>query len=206
MYAVWLSRRRERRRNRTTRRPADAKPAAPPTAIVREARRVERLVYTRTQAAEALSVSRSTFDRILPLIETIEMPWGTRLIPVDEVERLAAERRRPARRQHPPPTRQGRRATVLADVVERIRSENDAGTGLAEIARGLTADDVPTAQGGRRWWPSTVRAVSFGPSTAMARRSAADPRSLQAETELNARATRGDGARTAVLCPQSPSS
>jgi predicted DNA-binding protein (UPF0251 family) len=55
---------------------------------------VERLAYTRTQAAEALGVSRSTFDRrVLPLRETIDMPWGTRLIPIDELERLVAEHR-----------------------------------------------------------------------------------------------------------------
>ena len=31
--------------------------------------------------------------------------------------------------------------------------------GLSEIARALTAEGVPTAHGGRKWWPSTVRAV-----------------------------------------------
>jgi len=30
---------------------------------------------------------------------------------------------------------------------------------LTEIARGLTADGIPTGQGGAQWWPSTVRAV-----------------------------------------------
>ncbi len=48
----------------------------------REATRVERLAYTRTQAAEALGVSRSTFiRRVLPYVETVEMPWGAKLIP-----------------------------------------------------------------------------------------------------------------------------
>jgi hypothetical protein len=32
---------------------------------------------------------------------------------------------------------------------------------LAEIARRLNHDDIPTGQGGRQWWPSTVRAVLF---------------------------------------------
>ena len=85
------------------------RPAAPPT-IVREATRVERLAYTRTQAAEALGISRSTFNRrVLPLVETLEMPWGARLIPVDELQRLLAEQRRPARKQaQPAPTRPAR--------------------------------------------------------------------------------------------------
>ena len=63
--------------------------------IVREASTVERLAYTRSQAAEALGLSRSTFiRRVLPYIDTIEMPWGAKLIPVDELERLLTERRR----------------------------------------------------------------------------------------------------------------
>ena len=52
----------------------------------------ERLAYTRTQAAAALGISRSTFNRrVLPSIETVEMPWGARLVPVDELKRLVAE-------------------------------------------------------------------------------------------------------------------
>jgi hypothetical protein len=34
-----------------------------------------------------------------------------------------------------------------------------AGESLGAIAHELNADRVPTAQGGRQWWPSTVRAV-----------------------------------------------
>jgi hypothetical protein len=67
-----------------------------------------------------LGVSPATLARrVLPLIETIEMPWGTQLIPVDELERLVAERRRPPRpRQR---TRAvGRRPTLPDDVARRI--------------------------------------------------------------------------------------
>jgi Recombinase len=45
------------------------------------------------------------------------------------------------------------------EVVERIRSERGGGRTLAFIAEGLNDDGVPTAQGGRRWYPATVRAV-----------------------------------------------
>jgi hypothetical protein len=155
-----VSSRRARRRSRNIRQHADATPAVPPAEIVREATRVERLAYTRTQAASALGISRSTFDRrVLPLVETIEMPWGTRLIPVDELERVLSERRRAPRRRAKPQARPGRRAAVPADVVEQIRAEHAAGSSLGEIARRLTAARVPTAQGGAQWWPSTVRAV-----------------------------------------------
>jgi predicted DNA-binding transcriptional regulator AlpA len=126
---------------------------------VREAALVERLAYTRTQAAEALGVSRSTFDRrVLPYIDTLEMPWGARLIPVDELERLIAERRRSGR-SRPEPSPPGRRPAVPADVVSRIRAERKSGKSLARIAEDLTRDTVPTGHGAVRWWPSTVRAV-----------------------------------------------
>jgi hypothetical protein len=128
--------------------------------VAREATRVERLAYTRTQAAEALGVSRSTFDRrILPLVESVEMPWGTKLIPVDELQRLIAERRRPARAREQPRARPGRRAAIPPSIVDRIRAEHAAGRSLSQIARGLNTDRVPTAHGGAQWWPSTVRAV-----------------------------------------------
>jgi len=42
-------------------------------------------------------------------------------------------------------------------VVNRIRRERAAGQSLAAIADRLNADGVPTAQGGRRWYPATVR-------------------------------------------------
>jgi hypothetical protein len=118
---------------------------------------VERLAYTRSQAAEALGISRSTLRRLLPYIETIELPWGSELIPVDELERLVDERRR-APQPRDPGTR-GRPPMVSPEVVERIRAECAAGKSLRRIAADLNTDGTPTAHGGQRWWPSTVRAV-----------------------------------------------
>jgi Recombinase len=46
---------------------------------------------------------------------------------------------------------------MSADAIERIRRERAAGTSLTAIANGLNADAIPTAQGGRRWYPATVR-------------------------------------------------
>src|SRR5262249_55776936 len=127
--------------------------------VIRLAPRVERLAYTRSQAAQALGISRSTFiRRVLPYVETIEMPWGIRLIPVDELERLLAERRRPSKPRRAPALR-GRPRQVPEHVVERVKAAHAAGRSLGEIARELNADNVLTAQGGRQWWPSTVRAV-----------------------------------------------
>ncbi len=126
---------------------------------------MERLAYTRSQAAEALGISTSTFNRrVLPLIATVQMPSGTRLVPVDELERLLARRRQRARAQPGPPTRAGRKPGLPAEVVTRIRRQHAAGRSLAEIARSLNTDSVQTSQGGRQWWPSTIRAVLNRPS------------------------------------------
>jgi hypothetical protein len=156
-----VSRRRVKRRTSKAHRQPPALDVAPTTqVVVREATCVERLAYTRTQAAEALGVSRSTFNRrVLPLIETIAMPWGTRLVPVDELERLLAERRQAARTPSMRSGRPGRPAALLVAVVARIHAEHGGGNSLGAIARELTVDQVPTAHGGARWWPSTVRAV-----------------------------------------------
>ncbi|HEX5468274.1 MAG TPA: recombinase family protein [Gaiellaceae bacterium] len=131
-----------------------------PRVVVREAAYVERLAYTRTQAATALGISRSTFiRRVLPFVETIETGWGTSLIPVDEVERFLLERRRQARATPGSPTRWGRRTGLPKEIIARIHRERADGRSLGQIARGLSADGVPTSQGGRQWWPSTIRAV-----------------------------------------------
>jgi len=52
------------------------------------------------------------------------------------------------------------RPRLLPDtVVERIRRERASGRSLPKIADALNTDGVPTAQGGAKWWPSTVAAV-----------------------------------------------
>jgi Recombinase len=159
VYSVQVSRRRLKRRSEKARRHALAEPAKAPAGVIREAKRVERLAYTRTQAAAALGVSRSTFDRrVLPLIETVEMPWGTRLIPVDELERLIAEQRQPARAR-PKRAKRGRPQVLPLEVVDHVRAEREAGRTLREIASDLNDRRIPTAHGGAQWWPSTVRAV-----------------------------------------------
>ena len=154
-----MSRRRLRRKSEKERRHAPV-PAGTARAIVRQAGFVERLAYTRSQAAEALGIGRSTFiRRVLPLVETIEMPWGAKLIPVDELERLVGERRRAVAAERRSPSPRGRKSAISGDVVARIRSERASGKSFGEIARQLNAEGVQTAQGGRAWWPSTVRAV-----------------------------------------------
>src|SRR4051794_20723621 len=55
--------------------------------------------------------------------------------------------------------RLGRPRQLPNIVVERIVQAKAAGGSLAGIARDLTTEGVPTAQGGLRWYASTVAAV-----------------------------------------------
>jgi recombinase/regulatory Fis family protein len=164
-----MSRRRQLRRTEKARRQLQPRytprsfvqhssQAARPRVVVREATYVERLAYTRSQAAQALGISRSTLRRLLPYVETIEMPWGGKLIPVDELERIAVERRKTARPRLEPAAR-GRKPTVPPEIATRLRAERAAGKSLRQIADALNAERIQTAHGGKKWWPSTVSAV-----------------------------------------------
>ena len=53
----------------------------------------------------------------------------------------------------------GRHSAQEPETVAEIVLARRRGHTLGEIARQLDASGVPTVQGGRRWWPSTVRAV-----------------------------------------------
>jgi DNA invertase Pin-like site-specific DNA recombinase len=72
--------------------------------------------------------------------------------------RLLSQRTRQAlARKRAQGVRLGRPPTMSPYAIERIRRERAAGASLAAIANGLNADRIPTAQGGRRWYPATVR-------------------------------------------------
>lgn len=55
--------------------------------------------------------------------------------------------------------RLGRPVSLPGDVRERILAAHDAGSGWSAIARQLNDEEIPTAHGGAKWHPSTVRAV-----------------------------------------------
>jgi hypothetical protein len=160
-----VSRRRQKRKEVKERRHAGAPVCTPshitPNAdVLCPADQVRRLTYTRSQAAEALGVSVQTIDRrVVPALETVKTAWGTRLIPVSELERFLAEHTQPARSPARRAASRGRPATVPDEVAGRIEQEYRLGKSLGQIARDLNAAGVRTAQGGRRWWPSTVRSI-----------------------------------------------
>jgi Recombinase len=156
-----MARRRQRRRREKELRHAP-KAVAPSTAADGHVLDgpIERLVYSREQAAQVLGISLATLDRrVVPAIATVKTEWGARLIPAAELERYLAARtevpRAPRRRR----ARSGRRSTLPSEVVARIRRERAEGRSLAEVADRLNRDGIPTGQGGRQWWPSTVRVI-----------------------------------------------
>ena len=53
----------------------------------------------------------------------------------------------------------GRRTGLPVEVVARIKSERFGGATLSAIANGLTDEQIPTAQGGARWYPATVKKI-----------------------------------------------
>jgi DNA invertase Pin-like site-specific DNA recombinase len=97
-------------------------------------------VDTTTPAGEAMANVLATFAQ-----------FERRLIGQRTREALAAKRASGVRL--------GRPVSLPSAVSKHIASERKAGRSLAAIADMLNEEQVPTAQGGRQWWPSTVRAV-----------------------------------------------
>lgn len=166
LYGV-VSAKRKKRRDRKLLRQHRAEPkriwASP--GELQEVVEANRLANSRKQAAEALGVSISTIDRrLVPSVNTVKTSWGQRLIPVAELERFLREHLEPPR-EHGERGTAGRPPTLPPRVVERIRLQHARGHSLADIARALNDEGVPTAHGGRQWWPSTVRAVLVRSST-----------------------------------------
>jgi DNA invertase Pin-like site-specific DNA recombinase len=97
-------------------------------------------VDTSTPAGEAMANVLATFAQ-----------FERRLIGQRTREALAAKRASGVRL--------GRPVSLPVAVSKRITAERKAGRSFAAIAAMLNEEQVPTAQGGRQWWPSTVRAV-----------------------------------------------
>ena len=57
--------------------------------------------------------------------------------------------------------RLGRPPMLSTDVVDRIVAAKESGATWSAIARELNDDGVPTAQGGRQWYPATVRYIAL---------------------------------------------
>lgn len=115
------------------------------------------LVLSVREAAEAVGLSPRTFaERVLPALSLLRTSDGTLLVPQAELDAWKA--RRPSWQAGLRAVRpRGRPPVLKAAVMARIARERAQGRSLSEIARGLEQDGVPTARGGSRWWPSSVR-------------------------------------------------
>jgi DNA invertase Pin-like site-specific DNA recombinase len=113
------------------------------------------LMATAQKQGWALVALDCTLDTTTPAGEAIANVLATfaqferRLISQRTREALALKRSQGVRLGRPPKMSQY--------VIDRIRRERAAGKSLAAIANGLNADRIPTAQGGRSWYPATVR-------------------------------------------------
>jgi DNA invertase Pin-like site-specific DNA recombinase len=85
------------------------------------------------------------------------------------------------RRKRNPDARFGPPVRLPDDLRHRIKSMHDNGTSLNAIARTLNEESVPTAKGGRQWYPTTVAHVV---------------RSVALDAEANATRSRRDDATT----------
>lgn len=77
--------------------------------------------------------------------------WERRIIGQRTKDALAVARARGVRLGRPP--------AVPPALVARIRRARKGGASLSAIARRLNDEGVPTAHGGARWYPSTIRAL-----------------------------------------------
>ena len=100
-------------------------------------------VDTSTPAGEAMAHVLASFGQL-----------ERRMIGVRTRDALAAKRAAGVRL--------GRPAGLPREIVARIVDEREDGAGWSAIARGLAADEIPTAQGGATWYPATVKKVYEG--------------------------------------------
>ena len=84
--------------------------------------------------------------------------WERRAIGTRTKDALAAKKAQGVRL--------GRPSVLPAEVTERIVAAHQAGASWSAIARELDTDGVPTAHGGSRWYPATVRKVALSQSVA----------------------------------------
>jgi DNA invertase Pin-like site-specific DNA recombinase len=110
-------------------------------------------VDTTTPAGEAMANVLATFAQ-----------FERRLISQRTREALAVKKAQGVR--------MGRPQTLPDKVVRRIKRERACGRSFAAIAEALNAGGVATAQGGKRWYPATVRYVAeqLGSATPRVRR------------------------------------
>jgi DNA invertase Pin-like site-specific DNA recombinase len=130
--------------------------------------KLDRLTRSMHVAARVLASAERGGWSVIALDSAVDTTTteGSALIQVlaifDEMERkLRGEREaRPELTVRRPPVRLGRPSTLSLDIVERIVVARKGGATWAAIADELNEEGVPTAQGGKQWYPATVRHVA----------------------------------------------
>ncbi len=102
-------------------------------------------VDTTTPSGEAMANMLATFAQ-----------FERRLIGQRTRDALAVKKRQGVRLGRPP--------TLPEEVRQRITAARREGRTFADIANTLNAEGVATAQGGRRWHPTTVRKIALAAS------------------------------------------
>jgi DNA invertase Pin-like site-specific DNA recombinase len=98
-----------------------------------------------------IDTSTATGEMVANMMATLAQ-WERRIIS-DRTKAALAEAR--AAGKHI-----GRAPLVRDDVRKRIRREHARGVSYGQIAKALNDDSVPTAHGGRQWWPATVKKIA----------------------------------------------
>lgn len=102
-----------------------------------------------------IDTSTATGEMVANMMATLAQ-WERRIIS-DRTKAALAEAQAAGTRSGKPI---GRAPLVRDDVRKRIRREHARGVTYGQIAKGLNDDGVPTAHGGRQWWPATVKKIA----------------------------------------------
>lgn len=130
--------------------------------------KLDRLTRSMHVAARVLASAERGGWTVIGLDSAIDTTTteGSALISVlaifDEMERklIGEQQTRPELTVRRPTPRVGRPSTLSLDIVERIVAARKGGSTWAAIADELNEEGVPTAQGGKQWYPATVRHVA----------------------------------------------
>lgn len=128
---------------------------------VTEFERLGDLAETAVRWAELQGWELLALDRMGKPSPAEVVPWGS--LSVEEKRQRISDRTTEAlAHKKLQGVRLGRPRSLPVGVVEYILEAHAAGLSWSAIARIMNEHHVPTAQGGRRWYPSTVRAVVLG--------------------------------------------
>lgn len=129
--------------------PEDPSPSPP------AARRAQPQRYSVAEAADLLRITPGALRRraAAGVISFGRTEWGECFVTQEELARHVSDYT---------PGLGGRPALISDEILARMEALRQAGWSYARISALLILDGVSTVHGGRRWWPSSVRAAVLG--------------------------------------------